>query len=320
MRRRILATRVPGRSRYGTAWDAQRALARARIDGGIDTDWLVLLEHQPVVTLGRAAPRGHVVASPARLAELGIECVEIERGGDVTYHGPGQLVGYPILDLGRFRRDLHWYVRRLEEALIRGLGRLGLPALRVPGRTGVWVRGASSHLGRRAPSEREPGGEELRSPLDPAAPRKLASIGVHVSRWVTWHGFALNVSEASLERFDLIVPCGLPGVRMTSLESEGVRVERGVESPRLREAVLAGFALAFECPVEWVRWERVSEVGGPAVARALAPLEKPALEMGAVEAETVEAGARQAGAREAGAGAPEAGLRPAGDVGGAVRR
>ena len=127
---------------YGEALELQRATAQARITGEIADDVLLLVEHPPVVTLGRATKAGHLVASDATLEARGVEVIEVERGGDVTFHGPGQLVGYPIIDLKRHRSDLHWYLRQLEEALIRTLGTLDVPAIRKPGSTGVWVAGS----------------------------------------------------------------------------------------------------------------------------------------------------------------------------------
>jgi lipoate-protein ligase B len=175
---------------YARALELQRAVARARISGAIAHDVLLLLEHPPVVTLGRSSKAQHLVATPAMLAERGVELYEAERGGDVTFHGPGQLVGYPFVNLRGHRQDLHWYLRQVEAVLIRTLEGLGLPAERSEGRTGVWTSG-----------------------------RKIASIGVHARDWVTWHGFALNVSN-DLSFFDLIVPCGLSGVTMTSIGRE----------------------------------------------------------------------------------------------------
>lgn len=175
---------------YAESLDLQRAVARARITGAVPQDVLLLVEHPPVVTLGRSARAGHLVASAELLAARGVERFEVERGGDVTFHGPGQLVGYPIVDLKRHRQDLHWYLRQVEEALIRAIARHGVAGSRVAGYTGVWVED-----------------------------RKLASIGVHARDWVTWHGFALNVAT-DLAYFDLIVPCGIQGVTMTSLARE----------------------------------------------------------------------------------------------------
>src|SRR3954463_10932122 len=179
-----------GTMAYAEALGLQRAVAKARISGELDEDLLLLVEHPPVVTLGRSFKERHLLASPALLANRGVELFEVERGGDVTFHGPGQLVGYPIIDLKRHKRDLHWYLRQVEEALIVALGAFGIEAERNPGYTGVWTAG-----------------------------RKIASIGVHARDWVTWHGFALNVST-DLRFFDLIVPCGIQAVRMTSLHAE----------------------------------------------------------------------------------------------------
>ncbi len=245
---------------YREGLELQRRLARERIDGEADDDLLLLLEHEPVLTLGRGTEVGHLAAGEEKLAARGVEAVEIERGGDVTYHGPGQLVGYPILDLRRYRKDLHWYLRSVEAALISALGELGLPAFRVPEHTGVWVgdrEALEAEEDGAGPGDRVgPGGATAGQTAGASSAaaavlegrvRKVASIGVHVSRWVTWHGFALNVTDEALEYFDLIVPCGIEGVTMTSLASEGVGV--GPRSPRLREAVGRGFARAFAARV-----------------------------------------------------------------------
>jgi lipoate-protein ligase B len=175
---------------YAEALTFQREVARARIAGEIEEDVLLLVEHPPVVTLGRSAKDAHLLASPAYLREQGVELFEVERGGDVTFHGPGQLVGYPIIDLKQHRRDLHWYLRQVEQLLIDALATYGLRCDRNPPYTGVWIDN-----------------------------RKIASIGVHARDWVTWHGFALNVAT-DLRYFDLIVPCGIQSVRMTSLHAE----------------------------------------------------------------------------------------------------
>ena len=199
---------------YADALALQRDVARARIDGRIPQDVLLLLEHPPVVTLGRTAKTAHLLSSPERLRERGVELFEVERGGDVTFHGPGQLVGYPIIDLKRHRRDLHWYLRQVEEALIRAVGEEGIVAERNAGYTGVWTRG-----------------------------RKLASIGVHARDWVTWHGFALNVT-VDLSYFDVIVPCGIDGVVMTSVAGE--LGSRAVEMSSVMDAVTRAFCGVFE--------------------------------------------------------------------------
>lgn len=225
--------RLPERTPYRPALELQRRLARDRIEGRADRDLLLLVEHDPVLTLGRNADPDHLVADAPELEARGIDRVEIERGGDVTYHGPGQLVGYPVLDLRRYRRDLHWYLRAVEEALIAALGELGLPAFRVAGHTGVWV-GEEGAL-------RDGDDGSAGAAVAAGRVRKVASIGVHVSRWVTWHGFALNVDDRALENFGLIVPCGIEGVTMTTLRREGI----GAGEDRLQDALARGFAGAF---------------------------------------------------------------------------
>ncbi len=212
---------------YGEALELQRAVARARIAGSIEHDVLLLVEHPPVITLGRASKGAHLVASDALLATRGVERFEVDRGGDVTFHGPGQLVGYPILDLKHYRQDLHWYLRQVEEVLIVALAEAGIDAGRRAGYTGVWV-----------------------------TDRKIASIGVHARDWVTWHGFALNVST-DLSYFDLIVPCGIPDVVMTSVARE--RGEEAAELPTVRDAVARAFASTFARRLEWTPVGRIHE-------------------------------------------------------------
>jgi lipoate-protein ligase B len=198
---------------YARALDFQRAVAKARIAAEIPEDVLLLLEHPPVVTLGRSSKEAHLLASPALLAARGVELYEVERGGGVTFHGPGQLVGYPIIDLTRHRKDLHWYLRQVEESLIVALAAFGIAAERNPGLTGVWTQG-----------------------------RKIASIGVHARDWVTWHGFALNVST-DLSYFDLMVPCGIQAVTMTSIEKE---IARDVPMEEVEEEVVKAFGAVFD--------------------------------------------------------------------------
>jgi lipoyl(octanoyl) transferase len=211
---RELWTVLLGRLGYGEALELQRNIARDRISGAIPQDVLLLLEHPPVVTLGRASKEKHLVASPEFLQSKGVELFEAERGGDVTFHGPGQLVGYPIVDLKRHREDLHWYLRKIEEALIDTLADYGISGERNPAYTGVWTRG-----------------------------KKIASIGVHARDWVTWHGFALNVTT-DLSYFDLIVPCGIDGVVMTSIARELGSEETSMHD--VQERVTAKFADAFD--------------------------------------------------------------------------
>lgn len=231
---------VPGRVPYAAGLDWQRELARAKIAGELEEDFVLFLEHEPVVTLGRGARDGNVVAAPEVLTAAGVSTIEVERGGDVTYHGPGQLVGYPILDLGRWKRDLHWYLRQLEQTLIDALRELGSEAFRYPGFTGVWMGddSALTDAGRAA-----------------GLVRKIASLGVHVSRWVTWHGFALNVTDEPLRNFGLIQPCGIDEVRMTTLESEGAIFDWNAVS----RAVGRGLARAFESEVRWAPPARAGE-------------------------------------------------------------
>ena len=213
---------------YAEALELQRAVARGRIDGSVTEDVLLLLEHPPVITFGRTAKQAHLTASPAFLAQRGVEQFEVERGGDVTFHGPGQLVGYPIVDLKRHRQDLHWYLRQVEAALIAALAELGVPADASAGRTGVWTR--------------------VMDPDDSRPSRKIASIGVHARDWVTWHGFALNVST-DLSYFELIVPCGIQGVEMTSVDRE---LGHGVEPGAARATIARAFAKVFGLELELI--------------------------------------------------------------------
>ena len=176
---------------YAEALALQQRLVAARKSGLID-DVFLLCEHPHVITLGRNANRQNLLASEHVLRQKGVELHATNRGGDVTYHGPGQIVGYPILNLAGIKRDVGWYVRTLEEAMIRASADFGATAYRVPGKTGIWVQAGASE-------------------------EKLAAIGVHISRWVTSHGFAYNVST-DLRYFDLIVPCGIADRKATSLE------------------------------------------------------------------------------------------------------
>jgi lipoyl(octanoyl) transferase len=204
---------------YGAAWELQRRLVAARKAAAVP-DVLLLCEHPHVITLGRNGMLANLLASDRVLRQMGVSFFETDRGGDITYHGPGQLVGYPILNLAEIRRDVAWYMRSLEEAMIRATSEFGVASRRVPGRTGVWVdvpAGSGSNLARDTA-----GGEE-----------KLAAIGVHLSRWVTSHGFAYNV-KTDLRYFDLIVPCGIAGKRPTSLEKIlGRRAEMKEVAPRI---------------------------------------------------------------------------------------
>ena len=189
---------------YAEAWELQKRLVAARKIDAIE-DVLLLCEHPHVITLGRNGKRDNLLASEQVLRQKGVEFHASNRGGDITYHGPGQLVGYPILNLGAIRKDVVWYVRMLEEAMIRATAEFGVVAARVEGKTGIWVQGAQATSVTEAP------------PVAETAEEKLGAIGVHISRWVTSHGFAYNVST-DLRYFDLIVPCGISGRKATSLE------------------------------------------------------------------------------------------------------
>lgn len=221
MSERELWTVPLGTVSYAEALELQRTLARDRISGVISQDVLLLVEHPPVVTLGRSSKGKHLLASPEFLATKGVELFEVERGGDVTFHGPGQLVGYPIIDLKRHKQDLHWYLRQLERSLIQALDAYGIAAGQNQGLTGVWTGG-----------------------------RKIASIGVHARDWVTWHGFALNVTT-DLSYFDLIVPCGISGVVMTSMARE---LGTNPDAHEVRQTAAEIFAAAFDLsPVSTAR-------------------------------------------------------------------
>ena len=182
-----LAVLELGRVQYGTALEYQQLLVQARSRGEIP-DTLILLEHPDVITFGRGGHDENLIADQPTLDRLGVEVHWTDRGGDATYHGPGQLVGYPIIDLNQYGRDLHLFLRKIEDAIVSTLASFGVEAKPEPGLTGVWV------------------GDE-----------KIAAIGIKVSRWVSSHGFSLNV-RPNLERFNLIVPCGISGRGVTSLE------------------------------------------------------------------------------------------------------
>lgn len=215
MNRPGLAVVTPGRVPYEAAHAVQLGVREAMLRGELGRDVLLLLEHEPTVTLGRGTRTASLPLAVEELRRRGQTVVEVERGGDVTWHGPGQLVGYPVMDLTRHRQDLHWYLRELEAALIDGLAALGIGAGRNRGYTGVWTEG-----------------------------RKIASIGVHVRRWVTLHGFALNVTN-DLSGFGLIVPCGIAGVEMTSVARERQPAHGREDPARLWAATLSAVTTAF---------------------------------------------------------------------------
>jgi lipoyl(octanoyl) transferase len=204
---------------YTEAYALQQRLAAARKAGALE-DVLLLCEHPHVITLGRNAKRENLLVSEHVLRQKGVELHATNRGGDITYHGPGQIVGYPILNLGAIKRDVGWYVRMLEEAMIGVSGDFGVTAFRVKGKTGIWVK-----VGERAEATEE----------------KLGAIGVHISRWVTTHGFAYNVST-DLHYFDLIVPCGIADRKATSLEK---LLSRNVSTEEVKPRLVQHFAQLF---------------------------------------------------------------------------
>jgi lipoyl(octanoyl) transferase len=191
---------------YAEAYALQKRTVAARKADAIG-DVLLLCEHSHVITQGRNGKREHLLASENVLRQKGVEFYETSRGGDVTYHGPGQIVGYPILDLAAIRRDVVWYVRMLEEVMIRASADFGIVTGREPGKTGVWA----CATGKDSPQSAR------RSQSGAETAEKLGAIGVHISRWVTSHGFAYNVST-DLRFFDLIIPCGIADRKATSLE------------------------------------------------------------------------------------------------------
>ena len=214
---RAFAVQRLGRVDYAAGLNLQAGLVEQR-KAGVVGDTLLLLEHPPVITLGVKTRQGpnHIIASEDELAREGVTVHETGRGGDVTYHGPGQLVGYPIIDLKPDRCDVHVYVRDLEEVLIRAISTFGVTGTRVKGLSGVWVG--------------EPGRE-----------KKIAPIGVRISRWITSHGFAHNVAT-DLRHFRLIVPCGISDRAVTSLEQE---LGHAVPMPDVEAAVVSAFTSVF---------------------------------------------------------------------------
>jgi lipoyl(octanoyl) transferase len=214
---------------YAEAWDLQKRVVAARKAGAIE-DVLLFCEHPHVITLGRSGKRANLLASENVLHQKGVEYFETTRGGDITYHGPGQIVGYPILNLGAIRRDVVGYVRSLEEAMIRATAELGIEARREAGKTGIWV----GELG---------------------VGEKLAAIGVHISRWVTSHGFAYNVAT-DLRYFELIVPCGIAERKATSLEK---LLERSVPLREIHPLLARHIGEVFALTVRTGRREELFE-------------------------------------------------------------
>jgi len=237
---------------YATGLRLQQKLVQLRKDGLIG-DVLLLLEHTPVITLGRNAKAANVIASPEQLANRAVEVFETDRGGDVTFHGPGQLVGYPIFDLRGFasrdgrRKTLGAveFVRRLEEVLIRTCADFAISTKRICGLTGVWTNPevGDPHVGTASAVQRS----EASNP-DNSAEAKIAALGIHISRSVTSHGFALNV-KVDLDYFDLIVPCGISSKPVTSMEKQ---LGRQLSPQEVAHSISRNFGTVFESQMLWL--------------------------------------------------------------------
>jgi lipoate-protein ligase B len=234
---------------YVGACALQHQLVEARKAGAIP-DVLLFCEHPHVITLGRNGKKENLRASDRLLTQMNVTFQETDRGGDITYHGPGQIVGYPILDLTEHRRDVRWYVQQLEEIMIRTSADFEVTAARVGGRHGIWVG---------------------KPPVD----EKLAALGVHLSRWVTSHGFAYNVAT-DLRYFDLIVPCGIAGKRATSLERV---LDRAVRTDEVRPKLAAHFGELFERSMISVSLAVLEEKLSQHFQHALAPRPSEALQL-----------------------------------------
>jgi len=218
---------------YQPTWDYQESLlakntqiksiAREKGENVMDSiteHRFLMVEHPPVFTLGKNGKREHVLVSEEQLQKLGIEFFHINRGGDITYHGLQQIVGYPILDLDKFKTDLGWYLRSLEQVIIDTIAEYGLKGERSSGETGVWL-----------------------APENPFMARKICALGIKCSRWITMHGFALNVNT-DLSHFEYIVPCGIQGKTVTSLEKE---LGKKVDYQEVKEKIKKHFARIFDC-------------------------------------------------------------------------
>jgi lipoyl(octanoyl) transferase len=227
-----------GRMGYAEAWDLQERLLKQNLDIKAEqhrvqpaTDpsaWptrhqFLFCEHPPVYTLGKSGKMEHLLLSEAELTERGYSFFPTNRGGDITYHGPGQIVGYPILDLEKFKADIGWYLRNLEEVIIRAIGDFGISGARSEGETGVWI-----------------------DPDQPGRERKICAMGVRCSRWITMHGFALNVNT-ELGDFDNIVPCGIRGKQVASMERE---IGHAVPLEEVKASILRHFGEVFQADVE----------------------------------------------------------------------
>jgi lipoyl(octanoyl) transferase len=245
---------------YATALRLQQKLVELRKAGQIG-DVLLLLEHPPVITLGRNAKSSNILAAPELLQHRGVEVFECDRGGDVTFHGPGQIVGYPIFNLRDFttpegeRKTLGAvdYVRKVEEALIRTCAEFAIPTVRIPGLTGVWTEKVSGAIEEADLCEANVGTGALARPCEPQArlssnTAKIAAIGVHISRAVTSHGFALNVNT-DLSYFNLIVPCGIESKPVTSMSRE---LGRELDLNKVAQALTRNFGFVFGRQILWL--------------------------------------------------------------------
>jgi lipoyl(octanoyl) transferase len=238
---------------YATGLRLQQKLVQLRKDGLVD-DVLLLLEHAPVITLGRNAKAANVIASREQLAERGVEVFECDRGGDVTFHGPAQIVGYPIFDLRSFtstdgkRKTLGAveFVRRLEEVLIRTCADFRISAKRISDLTGVWTNPefSDTHVGTAAPAVQRTEARERDKPTE----AKIAALGIHISRGVTSHGFALNVNT-DLNYFDLIVPCGITSKPVTSMAKE---LGQNLSLQEVAHSISRNFGTVFESQMRWL--------------------------------------------------------------------
>ena len=215
-----------GASSYKEVWDYQEKLLHENVEhkrnGEYTTNYLLFTEHAPVYTLGKNGNTMHVLVSEKQRKQKGIEYFHINRGGDITFHGPGQLVGYPIFDLDQFKTDLGWYLRSLEEVIILTMAEYGLQGDRSKGETGVWIE--SSIKGRE---------------------RKICAMGIRCSRWITMHGFAFNVNT-DLSYFNYIVPCGIANKKVTSLEKE---LGHSVPMNEVKEKIKKNFERVFEVEI-----------------------------------------------------------------------
>jgi lipoyl(octanoyl) transferase len=216
-----------GESRYKEVWDYQENLLRenvtAKIHGKRPVNYLLFTEHYPVYTLGKNGKTGNVLINEEERLKIGVEYFHINRGGDITFHGPGQLVGYPIFDLDQFKTDLSWYLRSLEEMIILTIAEYGLKGERSKGETGVWIE-----------------------PLIKGCERKICAMGIRCSRWITMHGFAFNVNT-DLSYFDHIVPCGIQDKKVTSLKKE---LGYTIPMTDVKQKVKKNFEKVFEVEVE----------------------------------------------------------------------